>query len=81
MGTRQTAYFLMRKREHSIGLSRSDIERAKSAIRVMNAYVVFGESLIRGEQPVRPPLSPQARREKRARWRKNKAARLAAAQS
>jgi hypothetical protein len=47
------------------------------ALRVLNAYAVFGVSLLHGEKPQRPQLTPEQRGEKRKRWKRNKLARLA----
>jgi hypothetical protein len=52
----------MRKksREHS-GLTKADLERTAGALRILDAHAKFGLALIRGEEPVHPPLKPKSR--------------------
>ncbi len=55
---------------HVSGLSAAEVERARRALELMRGNEIF--------QPAgRPSLSPEERKAKRARWRKNKAAREA----
>jgi hypothetical protein len=63
----------MRKRKHEPGLSTADFERAAGELRLLNAYAAFGQSLLHGDIPARPPLSPEARRAGRARWQGQRA--------
>jgi hypothetical protein len=38
------------------GLTKTDLERAAAALRILDAYAKFGLALIRGKDPIRPPL-------------------------
>jgi hypothetical protein len=42
------------------GLTKADLERAAGALRILDAHAKFGLALIRGEEPIRPPLRPKA---------------------
>ena len=60
--TKAPGNFLMSYRpKHLSGLSSSDQERAAAAIRILDAHVQFGVSLLRGEQPQRPSLEEEKR--------------------
>ena len=57
----------MRKRKHESSLSAADFERAAGELRLLNAYAAFGQALLQGDIPARPPLSPEARKARRHR--------------
>ena len=63
----------MRKRKHESSLSAADFERAAGELRLLNAYAAFGQALLQGDIPARPPLSPEARKARRAQWHRQKA--------
>jgi hypothetical protein len=47
---------MQKKSRRHTGLTKMDLERAAAALRILDAYAKFGLALIRGKDPVRPPL-------------------------
>ena len=43
-------------------ISELDLERMLGAAKLLDAYTQFGVSLLKGEQPTRPPRIPESRR-------------------
>jgi hypothetical protein len=47
---------MQKKSRRHTGLTKADLERAAAALRILDAYAKFGLALIRGKDPIRPPL-------------------------
>jgi hypothetical protein len=51
----------MPKKSHEhTGLIKANRELAAAALKILDAYAKFGSALVRGEEPIRPPLRPKA---------------------
>jgi hypothetical protein len=51
----------MSKKSHErTGLTKANRELTAAALRILDAHTKFGLALIRGEEPIRPPLRPKS---------------------